>query len=111
MRPAEFEWHDCIAPIPTDACTGFDEARGEFRAYPTGRCETSRRYRASHIRKGRAGKYDTTSPKLPLRILLQTDSAILENLAEVTRKTGFRRSKPKKVKAQRVRGGAWSERG
>jgi hypothetical protein len=31
--------------------------------------------------KDARGKYDTTGPKLPLRILVQTDSAILENLA------------------------------
>ena len=29
MRPAEFEWHDCIAPIPKGACTGF--RRGKRR--------------------------------------------------------------------------------
>jgi hypothetical protein len=55
MRSAEVEWHDCVAPIPKDACTGFDEARGEFFAYPTGRSKTSRRHRASHIGEGHAG--------------------------------------------------------
>jgi hypothetical protein len=32
------------------------------------------------------GNYDTAGPKLPLRILVQTDSAILENLAALVAK-------------------------
>src|SRR5580692_2221555 len=55
MRSAEFEWHNCVAPIPKDACTGFDEARGEFFAYPTGHGKTSGRHRTSHIGEERAG--------------------------------------------------------
>jgi hypothetical protein len=34
----------------------------------------------------RLGNYDTAGPKLPLRILVQTDSAIAENLAALVAK-------------------------
>ena len=54
MRSGEFGWHGCAAPIPKDACTGFEKARGEFFAYPTGCWGRSRRRRASDIcRRGR----------------------------------------------------------
>jgi hypothetical protein len=53
MRSREFEWHGCVAPIPKEAYTGFEEARGESFAYPTGRCEMSRGCRTSNSRRGR----------------------------------------------------------
>jgi len=55
MRSGKFEWHGCVAPIPKDACTGFEKSRGEFCVYPTGHWEMSRERRASCIRDRCAG--------------------------------------------------------
>lgn len=41
------EWQGCVTPIPKDARAGFEKARGEFCAYPTGCGERARRLRAN----------------------------------------------------------------
>jgi hypothetical protein len=64
MRPGRFGRQGCVAPIPKDACRGFEEARGEFFAYPSGHCEMSRRRRAGHIRQRRAGQAPRSRPDL-----------------------------------------------
>lgn len=51
MRSREFEWHGCAAPIPKEACAGFEETRGELCAHPIGRYERSGKCRASTIRQ------------------------------------------------------------
>jgi hypothetical protein len=49
MRLGKSEWQGCVTPIPKDARAGFEKARGEFCAYPTGCGERSRRRRAGLI--------------------------------------------------------------
>src|ERR1022692_3151380 len=55
MRSGKSGWQGCVAPLPKDAGTGFEQARGELFAYPTGHCETSRRHRAGYIWQRSAG--------------------------------------------------------
>ena len=62
-RSEEFKWHGCVATVPEEAGTGFEEARGDFFAHPTGRCKMSRRRRASHSRRGRARPEPGGQPK------------------------------------------------
>jgi hypothetical protein len=54
MRSTEFDWHDCVAPIPKDARAGFEQARGETFAYSIGLDEKSGRRRAVYSRWGSA---------------------------------------------------------
>ena len=62
MRSGNSEWQGCVTPIPKDARAGFEKARGEFCAYPTGWCEKSRRLRAGPIRQRKAERLGRYQP-------------------------------------------------